>query len=78
MKNALKKPLTKSILISLALTAAASGADAGTHKIILVSAATIFIITNEKMVDIMKIVKSLVEYGLLTKRVSETIKNEAK
>ena len=36
------------------------------------------IILNEEMNDIMKIVKSLEESGLLIKGVSETIKNEAK
>ena len=36
------------------------------------------IIYNEEMDDIMKIVKSLQESGLLIKGVSETIKNEAK
>ena len=35
-------------------------------------------IWNEKMNDMMKIVKSLEEFGLLIKGVSETIKNEAK
>ena len=35
-------------------------------------------ISNEEMNDIMKIVTSLEESGLLTKSVSETIKNEAK
>ena len=39
---------------------------------------TILIISNEEMDDIMKIVKSLEESGLLIKGVSETIKNEAK
>ena len=39
---------------------------------------TILIISNEEMDDIMKIVKSLEESGLLIKVVSETIKNEAK
>ena len=33
---------------------------------------------NKEMNDIMKIVKSLEESGLLIKGVSETIKNEAK
>ena len=33
------------------------------------------IISNEEMYDIMKIVTSLEEYGLLIKSVSETIKN---
>ena len=35
------------------------------------------IISNEEMEDIMKIVKSLEEPGLLIKGVSEIIKNEA-
>ena len=39
---------------------------------------TTLIISNEEMNDIMKIVKSLEESGLLIKGVSETIKNEAK
>ena len=39
---------------------------------------TSLIIYNEEMDDIMKIVKSLQESGLLIKGVSETIKNEAK
>ena len=39
---------------------------------------TTLIILNEEMNDIMKIVKSLEESGLLIKGVSETIKNEAK
>ena len=39
---------------------------------------TILIISNEEMEDIMKIVKSLEDSGLLIKGVSETIKNEAK
>ena len=39
---------------------------------------TSLIISNEEINDIMKIVTSLEESGLLTKSVSETIKNEAK
>ena len=39
---------------------------------------TTLIIFNEEMKDIIKIVKSLKESGLLIKGVSETIKNEAK
>ena len=38
----------------------------------------VLIISNEEMNDIMKIVKSLEESGLLIKGVSQTIKNEAK
>ena len=39
---------------------------------------TTWIISNEEMNDIVKIVKSLEESSLLIKEVSETIKNEAK
>ena len=39
---------------------------------------TTLIISVEEMDDIMEIVKSLKESGLLTKGVSETIKNEVK
>ena len=39
---------------------------------------TALIISTEEIEDIMKIVKSLQEWGLLIKRVTETIENEAK
>ena len=39
---------------------------------------TTLIISNEEMNDIMKIITSLEEFGLLIKGLSETIKNEAK
>ena len=39
---------------------------------------TTLTISNEEMSDIMKIIKSLGESGLLIKGVSETIKNEGK
>ena len=42
------------------------------------SGVTTLIILNEEMNDIMKIVKSLEESGLLIKGVSEIIKNEGK
>ena len=42
------------------------------------SGTTALIISNEKLEDIIKIVKLLKESGLLIKRISETIKNEAK
>ena len=77
MKNVIK-PLAKSILIPLGLTAAASAADAGIHKKILGSGTTTLIISNDEMEDIIKIVKSLEDSGLLLKEVSETIKNESK
>ena len=72
------KPLAKSVLIPLGLTTAASATDATIHKKMFGSGTTILTISNEEIHDIMKIVKSLVDSGLLIKGVSETIKNEAK
>ena len=72
------KPLAKSILIPLGLTSAAFATDAAIHKKMFRSRFTTLIISNEEMNDIMKIVKSLEEFGLLIKGVSGTIKNEAK
>ena len=76
MKNVIK-PLAKSVLIPLGLTAAAA-ADAGIHKIIIGSGTTTLIISNDEMEDNIKIVNSLEDSGLLLNRVSETIQNEAK
>ena len=53
IKDAIK-PLAKSVLITLGLTAAASAADAGIHKKILGSGNTTLIISNEEMNDIIK------------------------
>ena len=79
MKSVIK-PLAKSVLIPLTLTAAASAADAGIHKKTLGSGHnnTTLIISNDEMDDILKIVKSLENSGLLLKGVSETIQHEAK
>ena len=78
MKSVIQQ-LAKSILIPLGSTAAASAADAGIHKKIRGSShSATLIISNEEMEDILKIVKSLEDSGLLLKGVSETIKNEAK
>ena len=80
IKNVIK-PLAKSILIPLGLTAAASAADAGIHKKILGSGKqnyTTLIISNDEMEDIIKIVKSLEDSGLLLKGVTETVQNEVK
>ena len=78
IKNVIK-PLAKSVLIPLELTAAASAADAGIHKKILASGhnrpssssshnTITLIISNKEMEDIIKIVKSLEDSGLLLKR----------
>ena len=79
IKSAIK-PLAKSVLVPLGLTAAVSAADAGVHKKILGSGHnnTTLIISNNEMDDILKIIKSLEDSGVLLKGVSETIQNEAK
>ena len=77
IKN-LIKPLAKSVLILLGLTAVASAADAGIHKKILGSGNTTLIISNDEINDIIKIVKSLEDSGLLLKGVTETVQNEVK
>ena len=84
IKNVIK-PLAKSVLIHLGLTAAASAGDAGLHKKILGSDNpssshnnTVLIISNNEMEDIIKMVKSLDNSGLLLKRVTETVQNEVK
>ena len=48
------KPLPKSVLIPLGLTAAASAAYTGIHKKILESGNTTLIISNNEMEDIVK------------------------
>ena len=80
MKSVIK-PLAKSVLIRLGLTAAASAVDAGIHKKILGSGNdnnTTLIISNDEMDDILKIVKSLEDSGVLLKVVSETMQHESK
>ena len=77
MKNGIK-PLAKSVSIPLGLTAAAAAADTGIHKKISGSGTTTLIISNDEMKDIIKIVKSLENSGLLLKGVSKTIQNDAK
>ena len=75
MENELK-PLVKSVLIPLRLTAAAK--DAAIHKKMFGSNTTTLITSNEEINDTMKIVKFLEESGLLIKGISKTIKNKAK
>ena len=72
------KPLAKSVLIPLGLTAAASAADAGIHKKILGSGNTTLIISNKDMDDLIEIVKSLEDSGLLLKGAIESVQNEIK
>ena len=80
IKNVIK-PLAKSVLIPLGLTAAASAADAGIHKKILGSGhnnTTTLIISNNEIKDIIKFVKSLEDSGLLLDGVTKTVQNEVK
>ena len=80
------KPLAQSVLIPLGLIAAVSAADAGIHKKIQGSghhhsfsnSTTTLIIWNNEMEDIIKIVKSLEDSGLLLKEVSGILQNEVK
>ena len=70
-------PLAKIVLIPLGLTAAASAANAGIHKKILGSGGhTTLIISNKYIEDLIKIVKSLEDSGLLLKGVMESVQNE--
>ena len=73
--------LNQSVLISLGLTAAASTADAGIHKKILGPGhnnTKTQVISNDEIDDIIKIVKSLEESGLLLEGVTETVQNEVR
>ena len=78
IKNVIK-PLAKSVLIPLGLTAAASAADAGIHKKILGSGnMTTLMISNDEIRNFIKIVKPLEDSGLLLEWVTETVQNEVK
>ena len=85
MKNVLKLS-AKRVLIPLGLTAAAKKmfGPGGRHLYLalhpsdLALRTTTLTISNQEMNDIMKIVNSLEESGLLIKGVNKTTKNEAK
>ena len=66
IKNVIK-PLAKSVLIPLGLTAAASAADAGIHKKILASGNTTLIFSNEETNEIIKIIQTLEDSDILLK-----------
>ena len=88
------KPLPKRVLMPLRLIAAESAADAAIHqkmfafgRVVKVSdrtrpsdlaLRTLLMISNEEMNDVMKIIKSFEESGLLIKGFNRTIKSEAK
>ena len=72
------KPLAKSVFHSIRINCSSiSSRYRNTYKI-LAARTTTLIISNDEMKDIIRIVKSLEDSGLLLKRVSETIQNEAK
>ena len=85
IKNVIK-PLSKSVLIPLGLTAAAAAAaDVGIDKKNLESGHsssshknTVLLISNNDIEDIIKIVKSLGDSGLLLKELTGTVQNEVK
>ena len=84
-KNVIKL-LVKSVLVPLGSTAAASAAEPRIHKKNLriccpsssAARTTALIISNDEIKDTIKIIKFLEDSGLLLKRVSETVQNEAK
>ena len=77
IKNVIK-PLAKSFLIPLGLTASGSAADIGIHKKILGSGTTTLILSNEEMNDIIKVAQALEDSNILLKGVTKTIINETK
>ena len=77
IKNVIK-PLAKSVLIPLGLTAAASVADAGINKKILGSGNTTLIISYEEMNDIIKIAQALEDSNILLNGSTKTTENETK
>ena len=77
MKN-VQTLLTKSVLMPLALTTATSAADAEIHKKVLRSRTATLIISNQKLRDVMKVVKSLKDSAILIKRVTQSTKNITK
>ena len=71
-------PLAKNVLAPLGLSAAMSAIDGSIKEKLLGSGSTTLIISNDEMDDILKIVKSLENSGVLLKGVGETIQHEAK
>ena len=75
-------PLVKSVikpLGMLGLTAAASATDAAINRKILGSGNhTALTISNNDVQDLLNIVKSLEDSGILLNRITETVKNEVK
>ena len=72
------RSLAKNVLAPLGLTAAMSAIDGSIKKKMLGSGTTTLIISNDEMNDLIKIVKSLEDCGIILKGISETIQHEAK
>ena len=71
-------PLAKNVLAPLGTSAAMSAINGSIKINMFGSGTTTLIISNDEMDDILKIVKSLENSGVLLKGVSETIQHEAK
>ena len=71
-------PLAKNVLAPLGIYAAMSAVDGSIKKKMFGSGTTTLIISNDEMVEILKIVKSLEDSNVLLKGVNETIQHEAK
>ena len=73
--------IIKSVIQHLGLlgfTAASSAVDLGVQKNIYGSGTTTLVISNEEINDIMKIVQTLENSGVLLKGITKTIKNKTK
>ena len=71
-------PLAINILVPLGITAAASAIDAWIQKKIHGSGTPTLIISNEEIIDVLKIVQALEDSNILLKGVTKTIKNDKK
>ena len=71
-------PLAKNVLAPLGISSAMSAIDGSIKKKMFGSGTTTLISSNDEMDDILKMVKSREDSGLLLKGVSETIQHEGK
>ena len=71
-------PLAKKVLPTLGLTVAMSTIDGSIQKKLHGSETTTLIISNEEMIDIMKVVQALEDSNILLKGITKTMKNETK
>ena len=70
--------LGKSVLIPLKLIPAASATDTAIHKKMFGCGTTTLIVSNEEMNDIIKVIMSLEESGLLLKALAKQLKIKQK